>query len=315
MIFLVSIIAVISSSLFVIYLMKYREQSKNIQTVQQELMRIQESETDEKLLLFTSDEEIQKLLVALNQILFLNQKNKTMRVASDDSMRKMLANISHDLKTPLTVILGYIEALNEDSQLSFEERNSKLMKIQQKTDEVLVLIRTFFDLAKLESGDVSLKSETFDIGNLTRETLLSSYQLFDGKQFEVAVTIPETPILINGDPSAVKRMIENLLQNVLAYATDGKYLGVHIFSDRRYVWVNISDKGKGIVEEHQDKVFERLYTLEDSRNKNYQGSGLGLTITKRLVETMNGTITLSSVPYEKTTFSICLPLSQKKEKP
>ncbi|MGY3777269.1 sensor histidine kinase [Isobaculum melis] len=316
MMLLVSALAVISFSFFVIYLLKYREQSKNILVIRQELMRIQASETDEKLLLFTSDEEIQKLLVSLNQLIALNQKNKALTMASDDSMRKMLANISHDLKTPLTVILGYIETLNEEVQITDEERKHKLIKIQQKIYEVLELMHTFFDLAKLESGDVHLKAETFDIGNLAKETLLNFYQLFHENQFSVEIIIPETSILVDGDSLAVKRIIENLLQNVLAYATDGKYLGIQIFSDRSYVWLNIMDKGKGIVEAHQDKVFERLYTLEDSRNKKYQGSGLGLTITKRLVEAMEGTITLSSIPYEKTTFSIRFPLSQlKKEKP
>jgi signal transduction histidine kinase len=98
--------------------------------------------------------------------------------------------------------------------------------------------------------------------------------------------------------------LSNLISNAIAYGDAGGVLGLKLYHDETKVYIEVWDRGKGISEAHQDKVFERLYTLEDSRNRSYQGSGLGLTITKRLTEQMNGTITLVSQPYVRTVFTL-----------
>ena len=97
--------------------------------------------------------------------------------------------------------------------------------------------------------------------------------------------------------------MNNLISNAITYGDDGKTLGVTLRGDETSVYIDVWDTGKGIDESHIDKVFERMYTLEDSRNRLYQGSGLGLTITKRLVEAMDGKIHLSSKPYKKRFYS------------
>lgn len=105
---------------------------------------------------------------------------------------------------------------------------------------------------------------------------------------------------------ALDRILNNLLSNAVRHGGDGKVIGLGLREDERFVYVDVWDKGKGIREAHTDRVFERLYTLEDSRNRDYQGSGLGLTITKRLAEKMGGDILLDSRPHEKTTFTVKL---------
>ncbi|WP_416826070.1 ATP-binding protein [Ectobacillus polymachus] len=283
-----------------------KNRSANVRYTYEKLQDIVEKQTSENLLVVTDDKELKLLLVAINCL--LDEKKKTIAKHSklEISMRKMLSNISHDLKTPLTVILGYVEILNVDETISEEERKVLLEKIHMKTLEVLDLIHKFFDLAKLESGDKGIQMTRIYMNEICQEHILSFYDLLTTQGFDVHIDIPETPIYAHGNTEVIGRIMNNLISNAIAYGGDGKTLGITLRSDDQFVYVDIWDKGKGISESHIDKVFERMYTLEDSRNRLYQGSGLGLTITKRLVEALEGEIHLSSTPYEKTVFTVML---------
>ncbi|MGG0236953.1 HAMP domain-containing histidine kinase [Bacillus rhizoplanae] len=283
-----------------------KNRSANLRYTYEKLQDIVEKQTSENLLVVTDDKELKSLLVAINYL--LDEKKKTIAKHSklEISMRKMLSNISHDLKTPLTVILGYVEILNVDETINEEERHILLEKIHMKTLEVLDLIHKFFDLAKLESGDKDIAMTRIHMNEICQEHMLSFYDLLTTQGFDVHIDIPETPIYAHGNTEVIGRIMNNLISNAIAYGGDGKTLGITLRSDDKFVYVDIWDKGKGISESHIDKVFERMYTLEDSRNRLYQGSGLGLTITKRLVEALGGEIHLSSTPYEKTVFTVML---------
>ncbi|MFD3158827.1 sensor histidine kinase (plasmid) [Haloimpatiens sp. FM7330] len=105
----------------------------------------------------------------------------------------------------------------------------------------------------------------------------------------------------------MNRVLKNLLDNAVKYGSDGKYIGISVETFKNTVCIGIEDHGKGILEKHKENIFERMYTLEDSRSKDYEGSGLGLAICKELVEHMNGKIELTSIPNKKTLFNIILP--------
>ena len=277
-----------------------------IKYIRNKLRKVVNEETGERLLLNTEDKYIKSLLIQINRLLDHNQKIKGNCNSIELSMRKMLSNISHDLKTPLTVILGYIEMINNDKSLTSEKVMSLLKTVNLKTVEVLALINRFFELVKLESGDKKLNSSRIDICEVSRKIILDYYEILISKEFEVVIDIPEDPVFVSGDEDAIERVLNNLITNAIQYGSDGKMVGLKIRITDNDVFVEISDKGKGINEMHKDRVFERMYTLEDSRNTNYQGSGLGLTITKRLVEQMEGSISLNSVPFKETTFSVRL---------
>lgn len=221
-------------------------------------------------------------------------------------MKKMLANISHDLKTPLTVVLGYIEMLQLQGSASEGERQRLLAGVHAKTLEVLKIIHTFFDLAKLEAGDTDYPITKINVCEISRKNILSFYDMVTSMGLNITITIPETPMYALGNEEALDRVLNNLLSNALAYGADGNVIGLTVRNDETTIYIDVWDCGKGIDEYHIDSVFERMYTLEDSRNKSFQGSGLGLTITKRLVEMMDGSIQLSSIPYKKTIFTIAL---------
>lgn len=277
-----------------------------IKYIRNKLRKVVNEETGERLLLNTEDKYIKSLLIQINRLLDHNQKIKGNCNSIELSMRKMLSNISHDLKTPLTVILGYIEMINNDKSLTSEKVMSLLKTVNLKTVEVLALINRFFELVKLESGDKKLNSSRIDICEVIRKIILDYYEILISKEFEVVIDIPDDSVFVSGDEDAIERVLNNLITNAIQYGSDGKMVGLKIRITDNDVFVEISDKGKGINEMHKDRVFERMYTLEDSRNTNYQGSGLGLTITKRLVEQMEGSISLNSVPFKETTFSVRL---------
>lgn len=295
------------SIFFNIYFLRSRSKKKSdIIYMEKKLQKITSDKTDEKLMLYTSDKQIQSLLIQINSLLEHNQKTVADFHGVERSMRKMLSNISHDLKTPLTVILGYIEIILNDKTISPVKMNSLLQTINLKTVEVLDLISRFFELVKIESEDSNYENSKIDLNEVCRKVILEYYEILTTKEFEVSVEIPEVSTYVWGNIEAIERILNNLISNSINYGAEGKMIGLKLTSLDDCAYIEVSDKGKGISELDKDRVFERLYTMEDSRNKLYQGSGIGLTITKRLVEQMNGTISVKSIPFQQTTFTIQL---------
>ncbi|WP_413037366.1 sensor histidine kinase [Paenibacillus xylanilyticus] len=283
------------------------KRSRQLAYIHQKLTGILDEGTYERLLVFSSDAQIRQLLADINELLDYAHRTGARYANQEKEIRNMLSNISHDLKTPLTVVLGYSETLLHSSSLTDEEREVMISKIQDKAQEVLRLIHSFFDLAKLESGDTELALTRVNLSELCRVKMLSFYEMLTNQGLQVELSIPEGDFFVTGNEDALDRVLDNLITNAMRYGADGKVLGLLLEqTNNGEVMLQIWDRGKGIPEREHDRVFERMYTLEDSRNRLYHGSGLGLTITKRLVERMGGSINLRSIPYERTTFSIVL---------
>ncbi|MFJ7917940.1 MULTISPECIES: sensor histidine kinase [unclassified Lysinibacillus] len=283
-----------------------KQQNAMIQYMYQKLQAIINEQSSEKILVSTANHELQQLLIAMNALLDHNQKVLATHRKMESSMKKMLSNISHDLKTPLTVVLGYTEMLKLKQSLNEEERQRLLTGVHSKTLEVLKIIHTFFDLAKLEAGDTDYPMTKINVSEICRKNILSFYDMITSMGLEIDIAIPEISAYAHGNEEALDRVLNNLLSNAVAYGAAGNIIGLTVRNDDTNIFIDVWDRGQGIDEYHIDNVFERMYTLEDSRNKSFQGSGLGLTITKRLVELMEGSIQLSSIPYEKTIFTVSL---------
>ena len=141
----------------------------------------------------------------------------------------------------------------------------------------------------------------------TKEQMfLDFYELLKQKEFQVEVKIPEEAVFIMGNKEALPRILYNLISNVIRYGLDGRYLGLVLRSVKNDVYIDVIDKGKGIEKEFAGNVFERLFTMEDSRNRRIQGNGLGLTIAQTLAQQLGGEIVLESEPNVKTTFTVKL---------
>lgn len=304
--FLLVCIIVILTVLNIVQYRNKQNQQNGLKYAYEKLQEIVEKGFYEKVLIHTANEDFKKLLVEVNQLI---EHNRTVIVEHhrlEGSMKRMLSNISHDLKTPLTIILGNIDVILHEPDMDHEERVLLLEKVNSKTYEVLELIKKFFELVRLESGDKEVAVKRVNISEICRKNMLDFYELVTKRGFQVDIEIPEQDVFAWGNEEELNRILHNLISNALEYGSDGKVIGLKVRIESDSVSIDIWDRGKGINELHIDHVFERMYTLEDSRNKLYQGSGLGLTITKRLVEKLGGEIHLQSRPFDLTVFTVKL---------
>ncbi|MBU8769373.1 sensor histidine kinase [Cytobacillus oceanisediminis] len=301
-------LSVLITFLLVMNIIQYVSRKKinnHLHEISEKLAEIIEHKTSEKVLLQTDQHSIQFLLIQINRLLAYNQKVFADYASTKDSLRKMISNMSHDLKTPLTVILGYVEKLKLDDKLSEDEKEKAILRLHEKVVGLISLLNQFFDLVKIESDDYMIPLSKISLNEICRKNVLDYYDLLLSKGLQVEIDIPDRSFYILGNENALNRILSNLISNSIRYGSDGGVFGLTLREDKGSIAVEIWDKGKGIAEVHQDRVFDRLYTLDDARNPQFQGSGLGLSISKRLTEAMNGSIHLRSKPFEKTAF-ICI---------
>ena len=273
-----------------------------LRQISSKLKEITDTGSDERVMVFTDNEELMELAAQINRILENLLKIKADYRRSKTASKKMLANVSHDIKTPMTVVLGYLEIM----RLNGSATDEMLKKTEEKAGSVMELINQFFTLAKIESGDMEIELSRIDICEICRENALDFYEILTGSDFQVDVQLPETPVYVQGNKDALKRILFNLISNVIRYGADGKFFGLSVRTDDRWAYVDVTDRGKGIDKLFADSVFERLFTMEDSRSRSIQGNGLGLTIARDLALRLGGDITLESVPFEQTTFTVRL---------
>ncbi len=278
-----------------------RGMQAKVDSISSKLRDIMENDSDEKVMEFTDQKALMDLCGQINRVLLDRQKIRADFRRQEMSSKKMLSNISHDIKTPLTVILGYLEMM----RLSNGE-SQDLQKVEAKAKQVMELIDQFFTLAKIEAGDMGLEMDRVNLSEVCREHVLGYYELLVSKQFAVEVVIPEQDFFVWGNREGIDRILSNLLSNVLRYGGDGRYLGLVLRDGEQFVEMDVVDRGKGIEKQFADSVFERLYTMEDSRNRQIQGNGLGLTIARNLAKQMGGDIFLMSEPGVRTVFTVNL---------
>lgn len=270
--------------------------------ISRELRDIMDSDSEEKIMLFTDNRALQELCTQLNRLLDRQQKTLADYRKSEISSKKMLSNISHDIKTPLTVILGYLEII----RLNGGEQRELLDKVEAKAKAVSDLVEQFFTLAKLEAGDMEIALSRTELCELCREAVLDFYEILSQKGYEVEVEIPEKAVYVQGNADAIRRVLNNLISNSLRYGGEGRYLGIFLREEEREAAIDVADKGRGIEKEFAEHIFDRLFTMEDSRNRDIQGNGLGLTIARGLARQMGGDVTLVSRPNERTCFTVVL---------
>jgi len=252
------------------------------------------------------NKSVKNLIINLNRLIDKFQEIAAVNKQYEDDRKKMISNISHDLRTPLTAMLGYVEMLQTDTSLSLNDKKEYLQVIETKGEVLRRLIDEFFSLSKIDSDDINFEFKKIDITEVTRQCALSFLKDFEAKEITPVIEIPEKEIYITADIKSINRILQNIISNSLKYGSSGKLIGISLKENKDNVTIDIWDKGKGIKKEDLPYIFERLYTGEKSRNSNLKGSGIGLTIVKKLVEKHNGKIEVESLPYEKTSFKITL---------
>lgn len=271
-----------------------------LRSIHEKMKEIADTDSDERIMVFTGNQELMELAAQINRLLEERLKIRADHRRSEMTSKKMLSNISHDMKTPMTVVLGYLEIMRLGNEVSPE----MLLKTEQKAQGVMELINQFFTLAKIEAGDMDLKLSRVDLCEICRESILDFYEILTNAEFQVEIGLPEQAVWIQGDPEALQRILFNLVSNAVRYGSEGKYLGVFLRTDEKNAYVDVVDQGQGIEKCYAEHVFDRLFTMEDSRSRSIQGNGLGLTIARNLAQQMGGDIALDSTPHVKTTFTV-----------
>jgi len=223
-----------------------------------------------------------------------------------DHHQKMISNISHDIRTPLTALMGYVDLLSDNS-ITKEKKEEYINIIRERGTALKDLMEEFFQVAKLECNDVDITIEKFNISEIVRKNIITFMNEINERNITPEINIGDEEIFALGDKNYMSRIITNLISNSLKYGYEGKVIGIDLKEDNKWVILSIWDKGKGIDKNELPYIFDRLYTGEKSRNRNFQGSGLGLSIVKNMVQHMNGIITAKSIPYEKTIFTVKIP--------
>jgi len=228
---------------------------------------------------------------------------------TDQLRRELVANISHDLRTPLTSLRGFLETLAlKQPDLSLEERQRYLGGAIRQADRLNRLVADLFELAQLESGTQEMEVESLALAELAQDAVQQFRLLADERGVELELKVPGGPAMIEGDMGLLARVLDNLLDNGLRHTSDGGHVTLGLRERPQWVSVEVSDTGSGIAPEDLPHVFDRFFATKQPDLQS-DHAGLGLAITKRIVELHGGTIEVASQPGEGTTFSVTLPAS------
>ena len=255
-------------------------------------------------------DEIARVASAFNRMAAeLAARDEALRT-SDRLRRQMLADVSHELKTPLTAMRGYVETLSmahrADVPLDHATRDRYFEILERETGRLDRIVKDLLDLARLESGVGGLDVRVFDIQRLFDHVIARHEHEAGARGIAITTSVDHGADQVTGDPDRLEQVIENLVANALRHSSSGGYVKLSASTDAGDIVLKVRDSGEGIPPEHIPHVFDRFYKVDAARANGHGGSGLGLSISHAIVERHGGTIAVSSQPGG-TTFTITLP--------
>ena len=231
---------------------------------------------------FTSENEVGQLAGALNEMGSKLAESETIN-------RSFIANISHELKTPMTNISGYVNGLL-DGTIPREQQDKYLKIISDETKRLARLVRSILDLSRIDSGAMTLKKQHFNLGDVIFRALLSFEHRIEEKHIDIQGFDDLDTVIVNGDPDLIHQVLYNLFDNAVKFTNDGGYIRVGVTVQNKVATVSIANSGIGVSTEELSHIFERFYKTDKSRSYDRQGVGLGLYIVKTIVTLHGGKI-------------------------
>ncbi len=224
----------------------------------------------------------------------------------ENSRRSFVANVSHEFKTPMTTIGGFINGIL-DGTIPEEKQPYYLEIVASEINRLSRMVTTMLNISKIETGNVELTVEQFDLSQKLVTTFLGFEQLISKKNITVSGFDDLPKVMVHGDSAMIDQVIYNLVDNAVKFTNeDGKIL-VNAASDKHNVYFSITNTGKGIPKKEINKVFERFYKVDQSRSTDVKSTGLGLFLIKSIIDLHGGTITAESEPDNFTRFTVKLP--------
>ena len=256
-------------------------------------------------ILSDTNELVAPLAYEINDIIVSYENRLSAFRQTDETNRQLMTSVSHDVRTPLTTLIGYLDAAQKGI-VTGKDKDDYIETARRKAHDLKEYIDVLFDWFKLNSNEFIMAINTVEAVELTRNILIDWIPIFEDKEIDYCIDIPEQPFRVNLDPDAYMRILNNLIQNVIAHSHADK-IEISLSKQNGDIKILVSDNGVGIGKEDLKHIFERLYKCDKGRSE--KGSGLGLAIAHQLVEKMNGTITAESVQGKGTAFTLIFPLA------
>lgn len=291
------------SLIIIIYLVtKLYKVSEQISIIEDSLGDIKKGNWNRRILV--NENDITKAICySINDIAINSQTQLIQLKQSEQAYKRLMTSLSHDVKTPLTSLVGYLEAIQEKF-VTGEEKEEYIEVALNKAHHLKYFVESLFDWVKLDAKEQVFHLGQQDINELTRDILADWIPTFEENHFDYNIDISDDEFLIQLDPNAYMRIINNLLQNALSHS-EGTKINLQVIDSDKNVIIQISDNGKGISSNDLPHIFDRMYQSDESRSTN--GNGLGLAIAKELVHLHKGIIYAENSLSGGTIFTIKLP--------
>lgn len=256
-------------------------------------------------ILAETNELIAPIAYEINNIIISYENKLSEYHKTEETNKQLMTSLSHDVRTPLTTLIGYLDAAHKGIVVG-KERKQYVETARKKAYDLKDYIDVLFDWFRLNSDEFTMNIENVEATELTRNILIDWIPIFEDKQIDYIIDIPDKPIKVNLDLNGYTRILNNLIQNVIAHSGADK-IEISVLRQNKIIKITLSDNGKGIDKEDLKFIFERLYKCDKGRSQ--KGSGLGLFIVRQLTEKMNGIIKVDSAMGMGTSFTLFFPIT------
>lgn len=299
---LVTIVAAMLIGILAIWLI-----TKNLNKIIHTVKKFQQGEMSARIKV-GSEGEINKLAEAFNEMADTIVGNIENLKSMENLRRELVGNVSHDLRTPLAVIHGFIETLIiKQDQLSEEDKNKYLNRALSGTERLKKLVEELFELSKLEAKQIKPSKEAFFINELMDDIAQKYTILVEEKKINISAEGHEKPFMVFADISLIERVLQNLIDNAIKFTPENGQIKLQINEKAQEVEIQVTDTGDGIPQDQVPFVFDRYHIGDKRISLDTNSTGLGLAIVKRILEIHDTNIDLKSKMGEGTTFSFILP--------
>lgn len=266
---------------------------KYIKFLTKEVKNIQE-EGFGKTIKVKGEDELAELCKSINNMSIELAEKIENEKKIENTKSELITNISHDLKNPLTSIVGYLEILN-NAEIDTETRKKYISIAYNKSLRLKNLVNELFEYTKITSHDFKINKERYNLSNLINQMIGESILEFSSKNIDVVLDNPYKEIYTYIDIKLFSRVIENLIKNAEKYSDEGGTFKVKVNKEEENIFITFTNKCKEFKEEALEKIFEKFYRIDEARSLENEGSGLGLSIAKRIIELHEGTLTAEKI--------------------
>ena len=297
------LLALLAALLVIAYLLTRLHRVRGqLSLIKDVLMAIKSGNLNRRVLVREND-MTKQICYDINEIAMSSQSRLIQQKQSEQAYKRLMTSLSHDVKTPLASLVGYLEAV-ESKMVTGAEQEEYIRVAAEKAHHLKEFVTVLFEWVKLDTGEQIFHFELCDLNELSRNIMADWVPLLESHDLTYEIEIPETEYMTRVDSTAYTRILNNLLQNILTHSVASQ-VSLTVTETEQQAKIVVADNGKGISASDLPHIFERMYQCDHSRAA--KGNGLGLSIAKELVSVHKGTITAASIPGAGTTFTIMLP--------